>query len=86
MQNPIISQISKTNPMISNIGQIKNMMNLVQNSADPNAMLNQMAAQNPQLSNVMEIVNQNGGDPKTAFYNLARQRGVDPDSILNMLR
>ena len=52
-------------------------------------MLNQKA--NPQLNNktpmqqVMDYVNQNGGDPKAAFYKLAKEKGVDPNFILSML-
>ena len=49
-------------------------------------MMQMMAQQNPQISQVMNFVQQNGGDPKTAFYKLAEQRGVNPDEVLQMLR
>ena len=49
---------------------------------NPQMMLQQM----PQYKQVMEYVNQNGGDPKTAFYKLASEMGVDPESILNQIR
>ena len=39
-----------------------------------------------QIGQAMDLVRQNGGDPKTAFYNLAKQKGVNPDDILNQLR
>jgi hypothetical protein len=43
-------------------------------------------AKNPQMMQVMELVNSMGGDPKAAFYKLAAQKGVDPNSILSMLK
>lgn len=68
------------------MGQIKNMMQMVKAAKNPQAMMQMMAQQNPQISQVMNFVQQNGGDPKTAFYKLAEQRGVNPDEVLQMLR
>lgn len=62
------------------------MMNFVRYSQNPRMALESMIQSNPQIQNVMDIVRQNGGDAKTAFYNLAKQKGVDPNDILNMLR
>lgn len=46
--------------------------------------LQQMAGQNDQMSQVMQAINQNGnGNPQTAFYNMAQQRGVNPQSVLS---
>lgn len=68
------------------LGQIKNMLNMLRNSSNPNAMLQSMINQNPQMKQVMNLINESGGDPKTAFYNKAKQMGVNPDDILNMLK
>lgn len=62
------------------------MMNLMRNSGNPQAMLSSMMQNNPQVKQVMDFVNQNGGDPKKAFYDLAKQNGIDPQEILNMLK
>lgn len=48
-------------------------------------MLQSLAQQNPQMQQVMNLVNQTG-DPKTAFYKMAEEKGVDPEQILSMLR
>ena len=45
-----------------------------------------LMANNPNFQKVMTYINQNGGDAKTAFYNLAAQKGINPDSILNQLK
>ena len=59
---------------------------MVKAAKNPQAMMQMMAQQDPQISQVMNFVQQNGGDPKTAFYKLAEQRGVNPDEVLQMLR
>ena len=81
----ILQQLQKTS-LPGNLGQIKNMMNMVRSAGNPQAMLAQMMQNNPQMRQVMDVVNQYGGDPQKAFYAIAQQRGVNPDEILNMLR
>lgn len=49
-------------------------------------MLNQMMSQNPQIKQVMDFVNENGGDPKQAFYKKAQEMGINPDDVLSQLR
>ena len=49
-------------------------------------MLQQMVSQNPNMKQVLDLVNQNGGNAQQAFYALAKQKGVNPDDILNSLR
>ena len=61
-------------------------MNMVRSAGNPQAMLQSMVQNNPQMQQVMNIVNQAGGDPKTAFYKMAEEKGVDPEQILSMLR
>ena len=39
-----------------------------------------------QIRQAMEYVRSNGGDARTAFYKLAKQKGVDPESVLRSLR
>lgn len=68
------------------MSKIKEMVNLIKSSKDPQSMIQSMINQNPQMKQVMEMVNKNGGNPKNAFYALAKQKGVNPDDILNMLK
>ena len=49
-------------------------------------MLQQMTAQNPQLKQAVDYVNANGGDAKTACYKLAKEKGINPDEILQMFK
>lgn len=81
------AQTPMTNPnILNNLQQVKNMMSLVQGASNPTMMMQTMISQNPKLKEVMEYVNQNGGDAKSAFYAMAKQKGVDPEQILSMLR
>ena len=50
------------------------------------AIIGQMSQSNPQIQQVMQFINQNGGDAKSAFYALAKQKNADPDMILNQAR
>lgn len=79
----ILQQLAMANPMT---GQIKQMMSMVQSAQNPQAMLNQMMQNNPQMQQAMKLINQHGGDAKKAFYALAKQKGIDPQGILDMLK
>ncbi len=61
-------------------------MSMMQASSNPNQMLAQMAASNPTVRDVINLVTSSGKDPKTLFYEMAAQKGVDPESILSQLR
>lgn len=85
MNNPMLSALNR-NAVPPNLGQIKNLMNLVRNAGNPQAMLNGLMQNNPQYQEVMRLVQENGNDPKRAFYALAEQKGINPDDVINMLK
>lgn len=53
---------------------------------DPQGSLNQVMANNPAISEVLSYINQNGGDPKTVFENLAKQMGMNPNEVLEQTK
>ena len=59
---------------------------MVRSASNPQAMMYQAIQNNPNTKQVFDYIRQNGGDPKTAFYKMAEQKGVDPNEILNMLK
>lgn len=79
--NPIIQALSKGN--MSRLGQAKQMAQMLRTSSNPQAMANQVMNNNPQIR---QIIQQYGGDPKTAFYKYAEANGIDPNEVLNMLK
>ena len=48
-------------------------------------MMQQMVNSNPQFKQLMDTIN-SIGDPKKAFYALAQKQGVDPNTILSLLK
>lgn len=68
------------------MGQLKNMMQMMKGASNPQGMLQQMMQNNPQYQQAMQLVQQAGGDPKKAFYQMANKMGVNPDEILGMMK
>lgn len=61
-------------------------MNQISMAQNPQLMLNQFLVGNPQLKTVIDLVKSGGGDLQTTFLNLAKQKGVDPQYVLNLLQ
>lgn len=74
------------NAQSGNMQSLRQMANVVRNSRNPQMMLMELAQSNPQMKQAIEYIGQNGGNAKEAFYALAKQKGVNPDTILNMFR
>ena len=68
-----------TNPMQS----IKSTIDMIKAAKNPSALAQTMVSKNPQ---VQKMIQDAGGDPKQAFYNAAKQKGIDPDEVLKMLK
>lgn len=62
-----------------------NPLQFMQMTRSPQGMMQQMIRSNPQMKQAMDYVNANGGNPKEAFYKLAKEKGVDPDEFLKSL-
>ena len=62
--------------------KITNLFHRVKMMADPIGYLNSM----PEMRNILNLVQQSGGNAQQLFYQLAKQKGVDPNSILDMFK
>ncbi len=76
------------NPMLNQLKQLPNnsndLLSMLQNASNPQALIQNMISQNPQITN---IINQyGGGNPKAAFYEYARRNGKDPNVVLDALK
>ena len=76
------------NPLLTGIvnPQIRQLMQTVQMAQNPQLTMQNMMKTNPGFKQALDYVNANGGNPKDAFYKLAKEKGVDPQTILNSLR
>lgn len=81
--NPIINQIfgniMQTNPVL-------NLFKTIMSAKNPDSMMQMYAQQNPQIKQVMDYINQNGGNAKQLYYNVAKQKNTDPNIIINQLK
>lgn len=66
-------------------GGIGNVMNMIKGIKNPNEMLLNMAKSNPQVNMLLNTM-KNGGNPKDMFYEIAKQKGVNPDDIIEMAK
>ena len=64
-----------------NAQQIKQMIGMLRNMRNPQALLQQIMQNNPALSQAVEYIRANGGDPKQAFERLAAEKGVNPADL-----
>ena len=76
------------NPLLTGLmnPQVKQLMQTVQMASNPQTAIQQLMSTNPAMKQAIEYVNANGGNPKDAFYKLAKERGVNPEEILNSLK
>jgi hypothetical protein len=65
---------------------LNNLVNLMKGAKNPQALIQQIATQNPQMRTILNMVQNNGRNPKDLFYDIAKQKGVNPDDILNLLK
>ena len=82
-QTPIVNN---ENPLIGNLSQIKNMINMAKSFGSEEAFLQNLVKSNPSVKPIVDLIGQHGGDARAAFYDLAAQKGVDPNSVLALLR
>ena len=59
---------------------------MARSAGNPQAMLQTVLQRDPRYQEAVRLVQQSGGDARSAFYALAKQKGVDPDQILAALK
>lgn len=71
---------------VQNLNKIKQMVNMMKSGGNPQTILTQMASQNPQMKQMLSLIGNKNINPKEIFFNACKQRGVNPDDILNMIK
>lgn len=85
MSNSVLSNFANSNSQQQS-PSLFDMYNQVRHSQNPDQAMQMLFANDPQYQNVMNYIQQNGGDARSAFYNMAAQMGVNPNFILSKLR
>ena len=68
-----------------NYNNAKAMVDMMRGAKNPQALLREYARTNKNVREVMDYMDR-CGDPRTAFYQMASAKGVDPEAILSMIR
>lgn len=68
-----------------NYNNAKAMVDMMRGARNPQALLREYARTNQNVREVMDYMDK-CGDPKTAFYQMASAKGVDPEAILSLIR
>jgi hypothetical protein len=79
------NKLSQSN-LPSNLSQLKQMANIFKGQSNPMAFLQKVSQQYPQVGQVLNMLNSSGMSPKDFFMQSARQMGVDPNEIINLLK
>lgn len=74
---------SQAAPLLNNMKQAKQMLNMLKSMGNPQALLENALKQNPQLA---DIVKSSNGDYKKAFYTYAEKLGINPEEIAEILK
>ena len=77
------SQLSRNN---NSNGGLQQIINMVSHSNNPMQLMQTIAQSNPQLQSILNLIQTSQKSPKDLFFEMAQQRGVDPQQILQMLQ
>lgn len=89
MMNPMLQALGATSPtagLPANIKNIKNTITMLKNAKNPAALMQSLIQQNPEYKRAADYIQSCGGDPKKAFEQLAREKGIDPAEIAAQLQ
>lgn len=88
MNNPLLNGQNqpKMNALAQNVKQIKETWGMLRNLGNPQAMMEKLLGNSPAVVALNEVLKENGGDVQKAFMNKAKEMGVNPDEILDMLK
>lgn len=80
--NPLLNGV----PKIPNIGQFKNMFQMIQMAKNPSATFQKMLMNSPQAKEIMKYVDSFNGDYERAFRAKAQEMGIDPEEFISNFR
>jgi hypothetical protein len=60
------------------------MYQILKFSKNPELEMQNMIKQNPQLLKLANVVSSSGKGPEALFYALAKEKGVDPNSVIKL--
>ena len=80
-----LNQRNQTPPQINN-NNLKQLISAFKNSNNPQQFIMNMTKNNQNFSSVLNSLQNGNESAKDLFYKLAKQKGVNPDDIINMIQ
>ena len=84
MQNPFQNLLGKM--LSQRLQPLQNLSQMATGVSNPQGMIQQMLQNDPRTQQVMDYVNKNGGNAQQLFYQMAQQKGIDPNVIINQIK
>lgn len=83
--NPILNAISrnKIGGIVAKVQPVLNLMQTVKAASNPAAAMQKVLNDNPQVT---QLIEESGGDARAAFYKQAKLAGIDPDTVISLIR
>ena len=83
--NPVTNLFGRINgnQLTQGLNQITGMAQAMSN---PQMAIPQMFQNDPRIGQIINMINQNGGNGKALFYQIAQQKGLDPDTALSQIQ
>ena len=82
--NSLFQQLNPNGSFSQN--PIVQLFKMAQKSNNPQQFITELAKNNSKTKQMLELIDSSGKSPKDLFYQMAKQKGVDPNQILNMLK
>lgn len=78
----ILQMLGRQAAKMPQLGQLRQMIEMIRGASNPQALITQMMQQrNPQMMQAIDYIRQHGNNPKAAFEQLAKERGINPADL-----
>ena len=67
-----------------NMGQVRQIYNMLKNSNNPNQLMDQLLARNPQMAQSINLIKKNG-NYEQIFRSMCKERGIDADEFVKQI-
>lgn len=82
MANPFFNNFNGGNGI--NMGQVKQIYNMLRCSNNPNQLLDQLVSRNPQMAQAVNLI-KNNGNYEQVFRSMCQEKGINADEFIKQM-
>lgn len=82
MANPFFNNFNGGNGI--NMGQVKQIYNMLRCSNNPNQLLDQLISRNPQMAQAVNLI-KNNGNYEQIFRSMCQEKGINADEFIKQM-